>query len=188
MSRTEPTDEEIIAHARGHARATLADEGVSLDVDFDRLEWAVSSRAKRRAGVCRWNARTETATIVLSRRAYCAFDTEAFEAVVRHELIHAWEFQRFGESGHGQRFLERAAALDVPRHCASFSAPRYVLRCLECEWSAKRHRASKPVRAPGGYRCGVCGGSYEVEHAESGRTWRCASGYGGVKAALGEEW
>ncbi|WP_207590762.1 SprT-like domain-containing protein [Halomontanus rarus] len=181
----EPTDEEIVAHARVHARAVAND---ALAVDLSRIEWEVSARARRRAGVCRWHASSETATIVLSRKAYRAYDREAFEAVVRHELIHAWEFQQFGESSHGKRFRERATELDVSRHCESFSSPRYVIRCLECDWRAKRHRASKPIRAPDGYRCGVCGGEYEVEHAESGRTWTTASGYGGVKAALGEEW
>ncbi|WP_263017493.1 SprT-like domain-containing protein [Natronobiforma cellulositropha] len=185
---SDPTDEQILAHARVHARAVIRDERNGLAVEFDALEWAVSRRAKRRAGSCRWDADREVATIVLSRRAYCAFEPSAFEAVVRHELIHAWEFQRFGEAGHGERFLERAAELDVPRHCASFTPPRYTLSCLECGWSAERHRASKPVRAPDRYRCGVCGGGYEVEHVESGRTWRSASGYGGAKAALGAEW
>lgn len=179
-----PTDEEILAHARVHARA-VADE---LSVDLERVEWTVSSRARRRAGACRWDRETATATITLSRRAYSAYDRERFEAVVRHELIHAWEFQRFGESGHGERFRERAAALDVPRHCDAFAEPRYVLRCLDCGWEARRHRASKPVRVPDRYRCGECGGEYEVEHVSSGRTWASAGGYGAAKRALGETW
>ena len=186
MTRAGPTDEAILAHARVHARSVAEDVGV----DLDRLSWAVSSRAKRRAGACRYDAESETATIVLSRRAYCAFDRDRFEAVVRHELLHAWEFQRFGESDHGPRFRERAAELDVSVHCDSFTEPRYRLRCREdgCDWTLARHRASKPVTTPGRYRCGDCSGSIVVEHVSSGRTWTNASGYGGTKAALGEEW
>ncbi len=37
---------------------------------------------------------------------------------------------------------------------------------------------------PGRYWCGCCGGTYEVEHADSGRTWTTSSGYGGAKSAL----
>ncbi len=184
----EPTDatveEAMLAEARVHARA------VELPVDLDRVEWETSTRARRRAGACRWDADRGVATIVLSRRAYERYDPAAFAAVVRHELVHAWEFQRFGESGHGPRFRERAAAIDAPRHCEPFARPRYELACREdgCEWRAERHRASKPVRAPDRYRCGDCGGPIAVEHVESGRTWTTAGGYGGAKAALGDRW
>ncbi|WP_255193878.1 SprT-like domain-containing protein [Natronobeatus ordinarius] len=182
MTADVPVEEAIIAEARVHARS------VDIDVDLERVEWAVSSRARRRAGACRWDAEREIATIVLTRQAYEAYDPEAFAAVVRHELVHAWEFQRFGESGHGPRFREQAARIDAPRHCEAFARPRYVLRCLDCDWRAGRHRASKPVRTPERYRCGSCGGDYEVEHVDSGRTWTCASGYGGTKSALDNRW
>ncbi|QLG50853.1 SprT-like domain-containing protein [Natrinema halophilum] len=181
-------DDEIVARARIHAREVVSENG--LAVDLSSLEWEVSARAQRRAGACRWHANRGVATIVLARRAYERYEWPAFAGVVRHELVHAWEFQQFGESGHGERFREQAAALEAPRYCEAFTEPRYVLRCLtaDCDWHAKRHRASKPVKSPDQYRCGVCGGSYEVEHAESGRTWTTASGYGGAKAALADEW
>ncbi len=181
-----PTDEEILAHARVHARS-VAD---AIGVDLDALEWAVSARAKRRAGACRWSATDETATIVLSRRAYERYDRTDFEAIVRHELIHAWEYQRFGESDHGSRFRERAERFDVPIHCESFTEPRYRLRCRAsaCDWTLDRHRASKPVKTPSRYRCGACGGDLVVEHVESGRTWEGAAGYGGARSALGDDW
>ncbi|WP_254863752.1 SprT-like domain-containing protein [Halovivax gelatinilyticus] len=180
------TDEEILAHARVHARS-VADE---IGVDLDGLEWDVSPRAKRRAGACRWNATDETATIVLSRRAYERYDRADFEAIVRHELIHAWEYQTFGESDHGSRFRERAEAFDVPIRCESFTEPRYRLRCRReaCDWSLARHRASKPVKTPERYRCGECGADLTVEHADSGRTWTTSAGYGGARSALGDDW
>ncbi|AXR81596.1 SprT family zinc-dependent metalloprotease [Natrarchaeobaculum sulfurireducens] len=181
-------DDELLARARIHAREVI-DES-DLEIDLESIEWAVSTRAKRRAGACRWDGDRGVATIVLTRRAYERYDWSAFAVVVRHELVHAWEFQQFGESGHGPRFRERAAELEAPRHCHSFTEPRYVLCCLEadCDWRADRHRASAPVRSPERYRCGVCGGTYAVEHVDSGRTWTTASGYGGAKSALGERW
>jgi len=180
--------DEIVARARIHAREVVDEH--ELAVDLEALEWEVSTRARRRAGACRWHADRGVATIVLARQAYEEYDWATFAGVVRHELVHAWEFQRFGESGHGDRFRDRAAALEAPRYCEAFAEPRYVLRCLTdgCDWRAKRHRASKPVKAPDQYHCGVCGGSYEVEHTDSGRTWATASGYGGAKAALDEKW
>ncbi|WP_290817223.1 SprT-like domain-containing protein [Halovivax sp.] len=186
MSSGRATDEEILAHARVHARA-MADE---IGVDLEDVEWATSARAKRRAGACRWDADDGIATIVLSRRAYEAYDRAEFEAVVRHELLHAWEFQTFGESGHGPRFRERAREFDVSVRCDAFAEPRYRLLCEAdgCGWETSRHRASRPVKAPERYRCGSCGAELVVEHAESGRRWRSSAGYGGARAALGEEW
>ncbi|PGF18235.1 sprT domain-containing protein [Natrinema sp. CBA1119] len=180
--------DEIVARARIHAREVV--DEYELAVDLGALEWDVSTRARRRAGACRWHADREVATIVLARKAYEAYEWPSFAEIVRHELVHAWEFQRFGESGHGSRFRERAAALEAPRYCEAFTEPRYVLRCLtaDCDWRAKRHRASKPVKSPDQYRCGACSGALEVEHAASGRTWTTASGYGGAKAALGDDW
>ena len=181
-------DDEIVARARIHTREVIDNHG--LEIDREALEWTVTTRARRRAGACRWDADREVATIVLTRQAYEHYEWAAFAGVIRHELVHAWEFQRFGESGHGPRFRKRAAAIDAPRHCQAFAAPRYVLRCLEgdCAWQAKRYRASKPVKAPDQYRCGCCGGRYEVEHAASGRRWTTASGFGGAKAAVGDAW
>ncbi|WP_114576983.1 SprT-like domain-containing protein [Saliphagus sp. LR7] len=185
MSDATPTVEEaIVAQARVHARE-VADE---IGVDLASVDWAVSARAKRRAGVCRYDHEREVATVVLSRRAYRSYDSGEFEAIVRHELVHAWEFQTHGESGHGPRFRERAAAVDAPRHCEPFSEPRYRLVCSDCGWEGKRHRASNPVKAPDQYRCGDCGGGYRVEHVESGRTWTTAGGYGAARAALGDDW
>jgi predicted SprT family Zn-dependent metalloprotease len=181
-------DDEILARARIHAREVIVDHG--LDLDLGAVEWDVSARSRRQAGLCRWHVASETATIVLARRAYKRYDWPEFAAVVRHELVHAWEFQRFGESGHGERFRDLAARLEAPRHCRSFADPRYVLRCRgsDCDWRATRHRASKPVRAPDRYRCGMCGGALAAEHVDSGRTWNSASGFGGAKAALGDDW
>jgi len=178
------TDEEILAHARVHARQVAGE----LAVDLSALEWATSARARRRAGACRWDQTRGVAIIVLSRQAYAAYDRERFEEVVRHELIHAWEFQHFGESDHGPRFLEKAAELSVPRHCDSFVEPRYRLHCVACAWTATRHCASQPIKTPGRYRCGVCGEDYTVEHVDSGRTWASAKEYKNTKATLGERW
>lgn len=181
-------DDEIVARARIHAREVVDEH--DFDLDLSALEWRVSARARRRAGVCRWQDDREVVTIVLARRAYERYDWPAFAAVVRHELVHAWEFQRFGESDHGSRFRQLAATLDAPRHCQPFSEPRYMLHCRDhdCSWRATRHRASKPVREPDQYRCGACGGTIAAEHVASGRTWRSASGFGGTKTALGEKW
>ena len=181
-------DDVLLARARIHAREVVVDH--DLAVDLGSIEWAVSARAKRRAGACRWHADREVATIVLTRRAYERYDWPEFAAVVRHELVHAWEFQQFGESGHGARFRDKADEIDAPRHCSPFSEPRLRLVCTaeDCDWSADRFRASVTVTEPNTRRCGVCGARYRVEHVATGRSWRTNEGYEQARKQIGDEW
>ncbi len=165
----EATD--ILTRARDYARS------LPLEVDHDRIEWEVSTRAKRRAGACRHHPADDRVTIRLARRAYDRLDWDAFAGVVRHELVHAWEFQEFGSAGHGPRFRVKARELDAPRHCPQFTDHRLLLVCEQCDWTAGRHRASPPIKHPERYGCGNCSGDYHVEHVHSGRTWTTNSGY-----------
>ncbi|NHN46649.1 SprT family zinc-dependent metalloprotease [Halostella sp. JP-L12] len=181
---TPSTRDELLERAAAYA------ETVPLDVDLDRVSWEISERAKRRAGVCRFDAESGSVTVRLTWAAYEAYGWPEFTDVIRHELVHAWEFQRFGESAHGERFREKAAAVDASRHCRSFADPRLVLRCTDpdCDWTADRHRASKTVTEPGARRCGSCGARYVVEHVETGERWKTNEGYESARARIGTEW
>jgi predicted SprT family Zn-dependent metalloprotease len=179
-----PTDHDTLrSRARAYART------VDVDVALEDVSWEVSTRAKRRAGACLYHRETESVTIRLAWRAAERFSWEAFAAVVRHELIHAWEYQQFGEAGHGPRFQRHADRLDVETTCPTFSVPRLRLYCTNttCDWDAARHRASAVVTEPERRRCGNCGARYEVEHVESGETWRTSAGYRGARERI-EEW
>ncbi len=172
-------------------RAAAYAETVDVDVPVEDLEWTISERAKRRAGGCRYDPETGDITVVLTWDAYQAFGWAEFTGTIRHELVHAWEFHRFGESGHGERFRRQADRLDAPRHCRTFTDGRLELVCTaaDCTWRPDRHRASKPVKFPDdGYRCGECGSAYEVRHVDSGRTWRTHEGYRRARDALGDDW
>jgi predicted SprT family Zn-dependent metalloprotease len=158
--------------------ARLYAESVDIDVDHDAIEWEVSKRARRRAGACTYDADADTVTIRLTWDAYREHGWRQFTATIRHELVHAWEFQKFGSAGHGPRFREKAAAVDAPRHCEAFADARLELSCASaCGWTADRHRASSPVQDPGRYRCPDCGSDLVVEHVDSGVRWRDAAGY-----------
>lgn len=175
--------ESLLRWARGYAHV------VDIDVDLDVINWAVSTRAKRRAGACLYDRVTGGITIRLAWRAAEAFTLSELKAVVRHELVHAWEYQQFGEAGHGPRFKQQAARLDVETRCPRFAEGRLLLACenAACDWRLHRHRASKSVTRPERRRCGNCGSRYEVEHVSSGETWRTESGYETARARI-EEW
>jgi len=187
---TEGRAGEIETHAGLCERARAHAETVSLPVDLAAVDWEVSTRAKRRAGACVFDHDRGEATIRLTWGAFEAYGWERFAGVVRHELVHAWEFQRFGASDHGDRFERVARRLDAPVTCPRFATPRVRLCCVDgdCDWTAGRYRASAAVTDPGRYRCGACGARYDATHVESGRTWRSADGYERVREALGDDW
>ena len=164
--------------------------GVPIDVDLEMVEWDVSHRAKRRAGSCRYDSESRQVTIRLTWDAYRENGWEEMTDVIRHELVHAWEFQQFGESGHGERFRDKADEVDAPRHCTPFSEPRLRLICTaeDCGWSVDRFRASATVTEPNTRRCGVCGARYYVEHLVTGRSWRTEEGYEREREAIGDDW
>ncbi|MGA9401133.1 SprT-like domain-containing protein [Haladaptatus sp.] len=176
------TRDELLDAAERYART------VPIPVDFERIEWECSDRAVRRTGACLYDRRTEQVTIRLTWEAYRSFGWDEFTGTIRHELVHAWEFQRFGESGHGRRFKAKARELDAPHHCRSFADARLRLVCSSCDWEARRFRASEAVKRPAKRRCGSCGSRYRVEHVESGRRWRTHAGYLVARRKLDGDW
>lgn len=174
----------LLERARRYART------VPVDVDHDAIAWECSERAKRRAGVCLFDRDSGTVTIRLTWAAHREHGWAATRGTIRHELVHAWEFQRFGESDHGRRFRRKARQVDAPRHGRAFAEPRVRLVCTAegCDWAAGRHRASVAVRRPGPRRCGDCGAAYRVEHVATGETWRTAAGYEAARDRIGSAW
>lgn len=168
--------------AESYARRTVA--AYDLDVDLSLVEWDVSKRAKRRAGAVLstpppgaevgrpvdWEATPERHRRCTVRLTWAAHETHgpaSTAAVLRHELVHVEQVQRYGTADHGPVFRERAAELDAPRHCEPFTPARYLLYCRECgEVTARRHRRSKPVKRPEAYRSGCCSAPLAVEERD----------------------
>lgn len=180
--------EDLLAWSRAYAGHVV--RTTDLAVDLQRVEWTVSTRAKRRAAGVKWPRVADAAvgepvdwasvavadgdappdcTLALTWAAYEEFSREEWTATLRHELVHVEQYQRFGATDHGRRFRERAAALDAPVRCRRFATPAYRLRCRDCgEEVGVRYRASKVVEEPGGYRSRCCGAALAVEEADGG--------------------
>ncbi len=179
-----PQDEDALL-----ARASSYASTVDIAVDLDAVSWEISDRAKRRAGVCLYNG-DGSVTIRLTWDAYQSYGWTEFTDVIRHELVHAWEFQQYGESDHGERFRRKADEVGASRHCRTFAEPRVRLRCTDddCGWTADRHRASTVVTDPADRRCGTCGARYLVEHVETGERWETKNEYENARERIGGEW
>ncbi|WP_134669721.1 SprT-like domain-containing protein [Halorussus marinus] len=182
--------EELIPASRAYCREAAREYG--LDVAFSRLDWEVSTRAKRRAAAVKrpkipdaeigdpldwaslagdWADGTDPrrCTVSLTWAAYEAFDRAEWAATLRHELIHVEQFQRFGTTDHGAAFRERAEAVDAAVRCRPFADPKYVLRCSACGTVVgRRYRECAIVREPERYRSSCCEASVECSRSRDG--------------------
>lgn len=84
---------------------------------------------------------------------------DAIDETLLHEMIHAWCFAKFKETGHGARFkrkLRECGLTSIYHELGNVlplreSAKRYILRCDKCGFEAlRRSRPSKPSS------CGRC--------------------------------
>jgi predicted SprT family Zn-dependent metalloprotease len=82
---------------------------------------------------------------------------EALEETLLHEMVHAWCYDRFHDTGHGLRFRRkmRDCGLTSIYHDLGSVRPhkesnrRYILRCESCAFEILRRRIpSKPASCP----------------------------------------
>ena len=162
---TPPTKRVLFDRAQQHATNVAAEHFPDLPVET--IEWEVSHRAQRQAGVTKYDPTTEAITIALTWKAYEQHGWEQFSATVRHELIHAWQYHEFGEADHGRTFDRWIDRFDTSQHCERFTAPKWWLVCEDCGGRIARYRRSKTVRNPEQYSCSECGGVIRVEGVNS---------------------
>jgi len=90
-------DHELSARARQYGERVIRDTEWPIDaVDLGKITWATSTRAKRRHGRCSYDGDGEV-TITLTEHTYERAGFEACKTTVRHELVHAWQYQHRGE-------------------------------------------------------------------------------------------
>ncbi|MDS0300471.1 transcription elongation protein SprT [Halogeometricum sp. S1BR25-6] len=163
------THRELVAWSAAYCGR--AAEAFGFEVDLSRVEWEVSTRAKRRAAAVKrpavedatvgtprsWNGRVPTCTVSLTWAAFESFSRTEWTATLRHELVHVEQFQRFGTTDHGDRFERRASAVDAPVRVRRFADAAYVLSCTDCgQVVARRYRDCKLVRGHETYASSCC--------------------------------
>lgn len=154
---------ELLAVARVYARAVVAHH--DLDVTVSDLEWSVSTRAKRRAGVVK-HRDGDPEAVVLTWAQFRNRGWAATASTVRHELIHVHRLNVADDPSHGEAFRRLADRLDTDVHCDRFVAPAWWVDCEACDARLARYRRSKLVKHPDRYRCGSCGGRLTVTRNE----------------------
>jgi predicted SprT family Zn-dependent metalloprotease len=82
---------------------------------------------------------------------------EALEETLLHEMVHAWCYARFRDTGHGARFKKkmRECGLTSIYHDLgnvrpfNESSKRYILRCEQCAFEVlRRKKPGKPASCP----------------------------------------
>jgi predicted SprT family Zn-dependent metalloprotease len=82
---------------------------------------------------------------------------EALEETLLHEMVHAWCYSKWRDTGHGPRFKKksRECGLGSIYHdmgsvgAVSASTKRYILRCEQCAFEVlRRKKPGKPASCP----------------------------------------
>lgn len=90
-------DHDLTHRARAYGEAVIQGNEWPLDgVDLERITWATSTRARRRHGRCSYDG-DGRATITLTEHTYKRAGFAACKKTIRHELVHAWQYQHRGE-------------------------------------------------------------------------------------------
>jgi SprT-like protein len=152
----------LCERAAAHASKIAAENFPGLPVEA--IDWETSTRMQRSAGVAIYDQQSEQITIRLSWDAYEAYGWEQFSRVVRHELIHAWQYHEYSEADHGATFKQWVKPLETDRHCKRYAEPKYWVICEECGSRDPRYRRSKVVKQPKKYSCGRCGSAISIEN------------------------
>jgi len=150
---------EFLAVAKVYARDVVAE--FDLDVTISAIDWEVSKRAKRRAGLIKYKDETPR-KIILSWKLFTNKGWDSVAATIRHELIHAHLITTKGDGTHGADFETLAEELQTHVHCETFVDPEWIIQCRDCEVEYQRYRRSKVVSQPDQYSCGACGGTLAV--------------------------
>ena len=155
------TKQALCERAKAHAADVAAEYFPELSIES--ITWETSTRMQRSAGVAIYDRQSNEITIRLSWDAYEAYSWEQFTRVVRHELIHAWQYHEHSEADHGPTFRRWVEPLETDRHCERYAEPKYWVVCEECESRDPRYRRSKVVKQTEKYSCGRCGGDISIE-------------------------
>lgn len=187
---------DLSMRARSYGESVVHGDGWPLDnrdLDLSRIEWATSSRSRRRNGHCAYEY-DGRCTITVAEHVYDRASFAACRETVRHELVHAWQHQHAGETatvvdgdvprirdeasddqravpvepGHGPSFRAWVDPLDLEGRCATHydQSPddyRYVFACPTCRDWWGRHRLCRSVRQAAHGREGSAGYCYCVD-------------------------
>lgn len=90
-------DHNLSRRARAYGERVVRDTDWALaDVNCAKITWETSTRAKRRHGRCSYDGGGHV-TITLTEHTYERAGFEACKTTIRHELVHAWQYQHRGE-------------------------------------------------------------------------------------------
>lgn len=82
---------------------------------------------------------------------------EALEETLLHEMVHAWCYARWRDTGHGPHFKKKMRECGITSiyhdlgnvRPLNESSKRYILRCEECAFEVlRRKRPGKPASCP----------------------------------------
>lgn len=112
-----------------HARKVVDEVWPGGSVDVDEIDWFWNPYLTDAAGMAYYGSAVPESmasgryAIGLAPDYYYQKGIDSLLGIVRHELIHQWQYQHpdGGDGGHGQKFKQWMDDLDTHRHCNIWS-------------------------------------------------------------------
>lgn len=147
----EATRSEVIDLAEQHATQVV--NRTPLNISVEAIEWRATRELESRLGYCRSSGRGtyESHLIKLSVDALEARGWQEFMQVVRHELVHAWQFEHEeydSEAGndsdraHGESFEVWMDILSIKK-TGSAVRPDWTIECPACNTTVHKINESR---------------------------------------------
>lgn len=145
-------DHELSERAAEYAKDVLFGDDWPIEgIALYKITFETTSQSKKRHGFASYNGNNEV-TITVSEKTYERGGWEATKENIRHELVHAWQYQNANvDTGHRNSFRIWVDAMGLSGRLASHYEEQrddytYIYRCPECEQWFGKHRLCKSVR------------------------------------------
>ena len=130
IDRRKETDLDVLMEEviKPHARKKVDEVWPGGTVDVDEISWFWNTRLRRCAGKAYWGGAVPQMAgggrlaIGLAPGYYYQHGIDELLAVVRHELVHVWQYEHpDARGGHGPKFKQWLADMNTHRHCKHWS-------------------------------------------------------------------
>lgn len=127
-----------------------------FEVDWNDVTIIVSGRMKKATG--RAKHLKDGYELKISLPAYQRKDWETIQQTIRHEAIHIFQYQEYGNGGHGRIFRKWADKFGCTQYAEERAEkPKYTIHCPECGKIGEKSRACKTTKHIERYHCQNCG-------------------------------
>lgn len=133
-----------------------------FEVDLSELEIRVDATLKRAHGKFKYSEHpdgTVDQQLKISKNAMETHSWDEVKSTIRHEAVHAWQYQNGYDLSHGRSFKQWMDTFDIDVYAENPAEKKakYEIICPNCGVVGQKTRACKTTKHIDRYHCQGCG-------------------------------